>query len=51
MCFVLAVPRIAAIVFGADVYTTAFSASTYFFTGAFAVSLSAEALKDNLEEG
>ncbi|MDE6123800.1 MAG: hypothetical protein K2G22_01050 [Eubacterium sp.] len=47
LCIVLAVPRIAAIVFGADVYTVAFSASAYLFTGAFAVSLSAEALKDN----
>ena len=51
LCIILSVPRIAAIICGMDVHTVTFSALVYLFTGIFAVSLSAEALKDELEEG
>ncbi|MDE6110811.1 MAG: hypothetical protein K2F65_02720 [Eubacterium sp.] len=48
LCFVLAVPRAVAFLFGAELYGADFSAVTYLFISAFAISLSFSMIK--LEE-
>ena len=52
MCLILALPRIAALIFGVQVYAVRFSSCAYLFTGIFALVLCASALKkDKSKEG